>query len=144
MENCSWETSVTNLISKVLNVDSSTYEYYPLTQATTELKVVSKFKISPHPDNKYICWNEGTVIKGKVGFRSFDVTANPVASNLTPGYGYGGIEVTFGTTSSDAGTADWEVIWEDGYTAAEVTIPCTYGKVTFINDFWVTEVIKPA
>ena len=144
MGNCSYEISVTNLVSEVMNSATSSNEYYPFLQTTTDLKVTTKFKISPHPDNKYICWNEGTVIKGKVGFRSLDVTANPVPSNSTPGYGYGGIEVTFGMTSADAGTADWEVTWEDGYTAAEITIPRTAGKVTFINDFWVTEVIKPA
>lgn len=141
---CSYETSVTNLDSEVMNVATGSNEYYPFLQTTTELKVTTKFKIKPHPDNVYICWNEGTVIKGKVGFKSFDVTSDAVPSSSTPGYGYGGIEVTFGTTSSDAGTADWEVTWEDGYTAAEITIPRTAGKVTFINDFWVTEVIKPA
>jgi len=143
MGNCSYETTVTNLDSEVLNVATSSNEYYPFLQTTTELKVTTKFKISPHPDNVYSCWSEGTVIKGKVAFKSFDITADPVPSNSTPGYGYGGIEITFGTTSADAGEADWEVTWEDGYTAAEVTIPRTAGKVTFINDFWVTEVIKP-
>lgn len=141
---CSYEASVTNLVSEVFNVATSSNEYYPFLQTTTELKVTTKFKIKPHPDNVYSCWSEGTVIKGKVGFKSFDITANPVPSSSTPGYGYGGMEITFGTTSSDAGTADWEVTWEDGYTAAEITIPRTAGKVTFINDFWVTEVIKPA
>ena len=141
---CSYEASVTNLDSEVLNVSTNTNEYYPFLQTTTELKVTTKFKVKPHPDNTYTCWNEGTVIKGKVGFKSFDITADPVSSSTPPGYGYAGIEITFGTTSADAGTADWEVTWEDGYTAAEITIPRTAGKVTFINDFWVTEVIKPA
>ena len=141
---CSYETSVTNLDSEVMNVATGSEEYYPFLQTTTELKVTTKFKIKPHPDNAYICWNEGTVIKGKVGFKSFDVTSDAVPSTATPGYGYGGIEVTFGSTSADAGTEDWEVTWEDGYMAAEITIPRTAGKVTFINDFWVTEVIKPA
>jgi hypothetical protein len=141
---CSYEASVTNLDSEVMNVATGSPEYYPFLQTTTELKVTTKFKIKTHPDNIYSCWNEGTVIKGKVGFKSFDITADPVPSSVTPGYGYEGIEITFGTTSSDAGTADWEVTWEDGFTAAEITIPRTAGKVTFINDIWVTEVIKPA
>lgn len=119
------------------------YEYYPFLQTTTDLKVTTKFKIKPHPDNIYSCWSKGTVIKGKVGFKSLPITANAVPDSSTPGYGYGGIEITFGTTSADAGEEDWEVTWEDGYTAAEITIPRSLGQVTFINDFWVTEVIKP-
>lgn len=141
---CSYEASVTNLDSEVLNVSTGSPEYYPFLQTTTELKVTTKFKIKTHPTNIYSCWNEGTVIKGKVGFKSFDITADPVPASGTPGYGYGGIEITFGTTSEDAGTEDWEVTWEDGSTAAEITIPRTAGKVTFINDIWVTEVIPPA
>jgi hypothetical protein len=141
---CSYETSVTNLTSEVLNVSTNDEEYYPFLQTTSELKVTTKFKIKPHPDNRYICWNEGTVIKGKVGFKSYDVTCDALPSSSTPGYGYGGIEITFGSTAADAGEEDWEVKWEYGYTAAEITIPRTAGKVTFINDIWVTEVIKPA
>ena len=140
----SYEASVTNLTSEVYNVATMTNEYYPFQQTTSDVKVTSKFKIKPHPDNVYSCWSEGTVIKGKVGFKSYPITANALDSSSTPGYGYGGIEITFGTTSADAGTADWEVTWEDGYTAAEITIPRVLGQVTFINDFWVTEVIKPA
>lgn len=141
---CSYEASVTNFDSQVTNVSTMTDEYYPFLQTTTELKLTTKFKVKPHPDNVYSCWSEGTVIKGKVGFRSYPITANALDNPATPGYGYTGIEVTFGTTSADAGTADWEVTWEDGYTAAEITIPCVLGQVTFINDFWVTEVVKPA
>lgn len=141
---CSYEASVTNLDSEVMNVATGSPEYYPFLQTTTELKVTTKFKVKPHPDNIYTCWNEGTVIKGKVGFKSFDITTDAVPSSSTPGYGYGGMEITFGMTSADAGTADWEVTWEDGYMAAEITIPRTAGKVTFINDIWVTEVVKPA
>ena len=141
---CSYEASVTNLDSEVYNVATSSNEYYPFLQTTTDLKVTTKFKVKPHHDNVYSCWSEGTVIRGKVGFKSYPITTEAIPSSSTPGYGYGGIEITFGTTSSDAGTADWEVTWEDGYTAAEITIPRTAGKVTFINDFWVTEVIKPA
>lgn len=141
---CSYEASVTNLDSAVENVSTSSYEYYPFLQTTSEVKVTTKFKIRPHPDNVYSCWSEGTVIKGKVGFKSYDITTEALEDPGTPGYGYTGMEITFGTTSADAGTADWEVTWEDGYTAAEITIPRTAGKVTFINDFWVTEVIPPA
>lgn len=141
---CSYEASVTNLDSEVYNVASGLNEYYPYLQTTSDLKVTTKFKVKPHPDNIYSCWSKGTVIKGKVGFKSYDITVNAIPSSSTPGYGYGGIEITFGTTSADAGTADWEVTWEEGYTAAEITIPRSLGQVTFINDFWVTEVIKPA
>lgn len=140
---CSFEASVTNLDSEVYNVTTMATEYYPFLQTTTDLKVTTKFKIKPHPDNIYSCWSEGTVIKGKVGFKSYDITANALDSDVTPGYGYGGIEITFGTTSADAGTEDWEVTWDDDYSAAEITIPCVLGQVTFINDIWVTEVIKP-
>lgn len=139
----SYEASVTNLDSEVYNVATMATEYYPFLQPTSDLYVTTKFKIKPHPDNVYSCWSEGTVIKGKVGFKSLPITVNAVPSSSTPGYGYEGIEVTFGTTYADAGTADWEVTWEDGYTAAEITIPRSLGQVTFINDFWVTEVIKP-
>lgn len=141
---CSYEASVTNLTSEVMNLATMATEYYPFLQTTSDVKVTTKFKVKPHPDNVYSCWSEGTVIKGKVGFKSYPITANALEDPSTPGYGYGGIEITFGTTSADAGTADWEVTWEDGYSAAEITIPRVLGQVTFINDFWVTEVIKPA
>lgn len=141
---CSYEASVTNLDSEVINLATSSNEYYPFLQTTSDVKVTTKFKVKPHYDNVYSCWSKGTVIKGKVGFRSFNITTDTVPDPATPGYGYAGMEITFGTTSADAGTADWEVTWEDNYTAAEITIPRTAGKVTFINDFWVTEVIKPA
>lgn len=141
---CSYEASVTNLDSEVLNLSTMSNEYYPFLQTTSELKLTTKFKISPHPTNVYSCWSEGTVIKGKVGFRSYPLSTNAIPYSGTPGYGYGGIEITFGTTSADAGTADWEVKWENGYTAAEITIPRSLGQVTFINDIWVTEVIKPS
>lgn len=145
----SYEAIAENLESRVEDVstDPFTVEFYPFTQATSELRVKSKFQVIPKPENNYICWNKGTVIKGKVGFKSVSLTVEPVPRFPFPPFdesGYGGIKVTYGTEYEDAGEADWEVTYDETFTPSEIEIPMTNGKVTFVTDFWVTEVIKPA
>jgi hypothetical protein len=137
----SWDVSVQNLESEVLNEATGEYEYYPFKQATSELKVTSKFKVVI--ETVICCWNRGTTVRGKVGFKAVDTTVEPVADPATPDYNYGGITVDTGTTFDDAGEADWEVVISDDFVPPEIEIPKVSGKITFINDFWVTEIVRP-
>jgi hypothetical protein len=144
----SLEAIAQNLESRVENIstDPFTVEFYPFTQATSELRQTTKFQVVPNPDNNYICWNKGAVIKGKVRFKSLSLTVEPLPAFPYPPFdesGYGGIEVTYGTEYEDAGEAEWEVTYDETFTPEEIEIPRTNGKVTFITDFWVTEVVKP-
>ena len=136
----SWDIQATNLDSRVLNQQTNAYEYYPFTQATTEFKVTSKYII---PNLFSICcWNKGTVVRGKVSIYSVNVITAAIAS-IPAGY-YMGITAEIGTTFSPVSDVSWEVTIDDGYTPVEITIPKVAGKVTFVNDFWVTEVVPPA
>lgn len=134
----SWDISVINLLSPVLNVQTGEYEYYPYTQATTEFKATAKFTI---PKNWTLCcWNTGTVIRGKVAIYTADVTTGTLPES---GYGFMGMSAEIGDTFSPHSEVDWEVTLEDGYTPVEIELPKVSGKVTFVNDFWVTEVVPP-
>lgn len=138
--------SVTNLDSKVLNDETDEYEYYPFKQATTKVEFQRKFKVGygrTGGNQEICCWNKGTIIKGKVKFQSVNLitTARPYPAGTD--YGFGGIKIEVGTTYADAGEADWEVEIKEGYSGAEIAIPYVSESITFINDFYVTEVIKP-
>lgn len=135
----SFDIQVTNLLSEVLNQQTGLLEYYPYSQATTEFKQTGKFVI---PDLFEICcWNKGTVVKGKVAIYSVNVITGTL-----PASGYGlvtGMTAEIGTTFAAVSEVAWEVTIDDSYTPVEITIPQVSGKCTFVNDFWVTEVVAP-
>lgn len=133
--------SVNNLDSEVYNYETNDYEYYPFKQATTKVEWQRKFKVV-RVSEQVCCWNEGTIIRGKVKFKSVNLITTPRPS---PGsdYGWDGMEIEIGSTFSDAGEADWEVTIEEDYSGAEIAIPYVDQSITFINDYYVTEVIKP-
>jgi len=141
----SLSVSVENYESLVINGDTSELEFYPFKQATTTLNYERKIKVALY-NTKICCWNKGTVIKGKIKFKKVNAIATPRSSTIHNGtpYGFGGINVEVGSSFSDAGDANWELTVEDDFDPPEVTIPKTLGYFTFINDHYVTEVIKPA
>lgn len=134
----SWDISVTNLLSKVLNVETGDYEYYPFTQATTEFKATAKLSIPQFWT--LCCWNMGTIIKGKVAIYTADVTTSTIPES---GDGFIGMSAEIGDTFNPHSEVEWEVTLEDGYTPVEIELPKVAGKVTFVNDFWITSVVPP-
>ena len=138
------DVTATNLDSEVFNRSTSAFEYYPFTQATQTFKKTTKFKVNI-VDTAICCWNDGTIIRGKVAYKSVTATATTRSAPGTtpPGYGWGGMDVVVGSTYTAAGEATWEVTIEDGFVPTEIEIPKVSGSFTFINDFWVTEVVKP-
>ena len=137
------DVSATNLDSEVLNLMTTSYEYYPFAQADTTYKQTAKFKVKLMTE-EICCWSEGAVIRGKVAFKSVDATTTALPQTTGGSYGFGGIEIEVGSTYADAGEADWELTIEEGGESVEIEIPKVSQSFTFINDFWVTEVIKPA
>jgi len=106
-----------------------------MAQPTLELKANAKIKIMQDV-SKYCCWNTGTVLKGKVGLKSIDGTATE--------YGLSeGLSIALAGSYADAGTVDWTITIDEDFVAPEITIPRTAGKITFVNDFWITEVTPP-
>lgn len=134
----SWDVKVDNLLSEVINYETGNFEYYPFTQETTEFKATAKYAIPKVWDA--CCWNEGTVIKGKVSIYSADVTTGTLPES---GYGFMGMTVEIGTSFSPHINVDWEITITDDYDPVEIEIPKLEGKVTFVNDFWITEIIPP-
>lgn len=145
--------TVNNYDSRVLNDETSEYEFYPYTQATFEVKNTAEVVIdfntnlggsSPHD---MCCWLEGCTIKGKVAFANIDATLEAVSLGYdeTHGdYGFGGM--TFQPDGSPEATTEeeWEVVYSSSFTPVKIEIPRTAGKITFLNDFWITEVIPPS
>ena len=140
----SWEVSADNYDSWVKNVSNNETEYYPFKQTKNNLKITSKFKVIFEGD--ICCWNKGATISGKVGFNSVSVTTEtiPYPPEDEPGamLGYAGISLKLGDSYDDAGEVDWEVTIDEDFVPPEIEIPNTPGKVTFINDFWITSVVK--
>ena len=136
----SCDIQVDNLLSKVLNIETNEYEYYPFTQATTELKVTGKYVITKKWNA--CCWNKGTIISGKVSIYSVDVTTGTIPES---GNGFIGMTAEIGDTFSPHTEKDWSVTIEDedDYDPVEIEIPKVPGKVTFVNDFWITEIVPP-
>ena len=117
------------------NLCTSTIENYPMAQPTLELKANAKIKIMQQVA-KYCCWNTGTVLKGKVGLKSVDGTATE--------YGLSeGLSIALAGAYVDAGTVDWEITIDEDFDSPAIVIPRTAGKITFVNDFWITEVTPP-
>ena len=136
------DVSAANFQSEVFNRSTSAFEYYPFTQATTTYKQTCKFTVNI-VSTDICCWNDGTIIRGKVAFKSLNAITTALDNAGSPGYGFGGINIVTGSTFASAGEADWEVTIEDGFVPTEIEIPKVAGSFTFINDFWVTEVVKP-
>lgn len=140
----SWFFSVENYESKVYNSNTEDYEYYPFTQDTVEYKGQGYigFQNNSWPNQ---CFNEGTVISGKVSIYSIDVTVTAKDDPATPGFGFGGISAVTGNTFTFHSELDWTLTIEDGFTPPPlVDIPQVENKITFINDFWITSVTPPA
>jgi hypothetical protein len=134
----SWDVQVNNLQSAVLNQQTNTTEYYPYTQATTVFKQTGKYVI---PNQfEVCCWNDGTVVSGKVSIYSVDIITGTLPAS---GNGWMGMTVEIGTTFSPVEEITWSVTISDSYTPYVITIPKVAGKATFVNDFWVTEVVPP-
>jgi hypothetical protein len=137
------DVSATNYQSEVFNTTTSAYEYYPFDQATSTYKQTCKFTVNIL-NTDVCCWNKGTIIRGKATFKSVLAPTTPLdSSGGTTGFGYGGIEIAYGATYAAAGDAVWEVTIEDGFEPTEIEIPKVSGSITFINDFYVTEVVPP-
>lgn len=135
------EVSVVNNEGTVLNIATGLDEHYPYQQANTVYKADGKIKIDIGTPYEVCCWNDGTVIKGKLKIMSASLTGIP-----SPGYGsygYHGIQVTIGSTFSEESTIDWELTINDAMAGFVADIPRMANKVTFAGDFWVTEVIPP-
>lgn len=139
-----WDVSADNYDSWVINLSNNEIEYYPFLQTKNDLKITSKLKVVF--EGNICCWNKGTIIRGKIGFNSVSVTAKtvpfPPPSDPEGLVGYAGISLKLGDSYDDAGTADWEVTVEDDFIPPEIEIPKVQGTVTFINDFWITEIVK--
>jgi hypothetical protein len=128
--------------SEVINENTGDPEYYPFAQATLTYEKEAKFKVVY--DGKICCWNKGATIKGKVAYSTIELIATAVESPPDSGYGYGGMQIETGNAYTSYIEADWEVVVEDDFEPPEIVIPKVDGKAVFINDFWVTEVVKPA
>jgi hypothetical protein len=134
----SWDVSVENLMSRVLNLETNEYEEYPYAQATTDVKVTTKIKAIN--DWEVCCWNDGTVVSGKIAIWTLDATTK---TNPETGTGWFGMFVDTGTTFAPHTELDWSVTIEEGFDGPEIEIPKVEGKVSFINDIWITSVTPP-
>jgi hypothetical protein len=134
--NWSFEFSIPSPEVDVLNDCTGLIENYPMAQPFLKIEANAKIKIMQEVD-RYCCWNTGTVLKGKVGLKSVDGTATALSLDE-------GLSIALGASYADAGTVDWEITIEDGFVVPEIIIPRTLGKITFVNDFWITEVTPPA
>lgn len=134
--NWSFEFSIPSPEVDVENACTGLIENYPMAQPFLKIEANAKIKIMQEV-HRYCCWNTGTVLKGKVGLKSVDGTATALPIDE-------GLSIALGASYADAGTVDWEITIEDGFVVPEIIIPRTLGKITFVNDFWITEVTPPA
>lgn len=138
------ELTVVNNLGSILNIQTGNMEYYPFQQSTTVWKADGKviIKMTDFPAPEFCCWNDGTVIKGKMKLYSADISGVPSAG-YGP-YGWHGIDVTLGSTFSAHSTEDWTVTVTSGNPGTTINIPRVANKMIFAGDFWVTEVIPPS
>lgn len=142
------DLTVANLQSEVLNLQTTTYEYYDFTQANFDYKQTATVKL--YLDANICCWNDGTIITGTVTFQSIDVETEAVgrtasvSPDFTASYGFAGMLAKTGSTITDAGTQSFSVTIEAGYAPVEITIPQIAGAISFINDFSIASVTPPA
>lgn len=135
----SYDISVDNGDSQVYNSCTNSIEYFPYTQATTELKSTCKLQLKGLLySGSYCCWNKGTTVKGKVRFYSVDI----VDGEIWPPPGY--LKYTIGEDYQEESTADWEYTVDEDQEIDPIVIPKIAGRITFLNDFWITEITPPA
>jgi hypothetical protein len=137
----SMKVSTPSNVSEVINENTGDPEYYPFSQATLTYEKESKFKVVY--DGEICCWNKGVTLKGKVSYSTVDLISTALENPAGSGYGYGGLQIETGDTYEAHSEATWEVVIEEDYEPAEISIPKVEGKAVFINDFYITEVIKP-
>ena len=145
------DLSVENYKSRVLNLQSSNYEFYNFKQASFEVKQTAEVIIDINtyidPTNPYAvcCWCDGLVLRGKVGFSSRAANAQPVEVGTDAGqkYGFGGMTFKPGAGAEPYGESDWEVTVNSSFTKVKVDIPTASGRLVFLDDFYITEVIPP-
>lgn len=135
------DLTVDNFDSRVTNLETDEYEFYPFDQATFDYKQTSTITIPKSWTT--CCWNEGTVINGEVKFHSVEVTTEPMGEFDGEEFGFGGMFATTGSTSTDEGSESFSITVSDDYVPIEIVIPAVPGRLTFINDFVITSVTKP-
>lgn len=142
--NMSYRFTITNLLSIVRNEENGYDEYYPFECAESIFENQAIIKFGPPIAPTGFCWNDGTVIRGKIAFSSIDVTCTPFPQLGQTEYGYGGFKAKTGSTFSPHSEEDWEVTIESGAIyGPPIDIPQEDNMIIFVNDFWVTEVIPP-
>lgn len=132
-----------NFESRVFNEETEEYEFYPFAQATTTYSQTQSFKVTL--DVGVCCWNEGTIIRGKVFFAKALVDMQPNPDGEGNEWGWQGASGEMPEGPYDpAGDADWEITIGESLESAEIEIPVVTGNyATFINDICVTEVVRP-
>lgn len=128
--------------SEVLNEETEAHEYYPFAQDTLTYQKEAKFKVVY--DGEVCCWNKGVKLKGKVSYSKVQLIGTALEFPAESGYGYGGLLVETSDTYEPYDEADWELEITEDYSPAEITIPLVDDAAVFINDFYITEVIKPS
>jgi hypothetical protein len=138
------DVTVTNQQSKVLNEQTSLYEYYDFAQTTFSYKQTAKVKLKlSQLCGTTSCWDNGTVITGTVSFQGLDVTTEPVGNPTDSIYGFSGMYANTGSTVTAAGSQSFSVTVSSSYTPVEITIPAVSNKITFINDFRIDSITRP-
>lgn len=124
--------------SPVGNICTSETDYFPTSQTTIEVRNQAQFRINP--SGFFCCWNEGTILRGKVAFKSVNVMDYAALGLGTSAWG---ISFTIGSDFADAGEASWEITLTDDFEMEGIEIPLVEEQITFINDYWITEVVPP-
>jgi hypothetical protein len=131
--------------SKVLNVDSDEYEYYPFTLTTASYYQTAKFRpdyYQGYPFGSFCCPIKNAVINGKASVWS--VSVNATRSNPDSPF-FNGINVEIGSSYTEEMVLDWTMTFDpDNPTPDSVEIPTVAGKITFINDWWIESIDPPA
>lgn len=136
--------TVQNGDSRVLNIDTQQYEYYPFSQTTSVLNYTAKFRIdynSAAPQGNLCCPIRNAVVSGKASVWSVSFTAEA----LTENGGYDGIEITIGSDFTEEQEIDWSFTFDpDNPTPTTYEVPKLTDKITFINDWWIESITPPA
>lgn len=143
------DLSVTNYHSRVYNEMTMDYEFYDYLQATFEVKttaeVIIDIKTNISTTNPYAtcCWCDGVTVKGKVQWASVEANEEPVELGTEGAdlYGFGGMKFTPSASLEEGSTEDWSVTITESFTPIKIDIPQSSGRLTFLNDFWITEVV---
>lgn len=142
---CSIDITVENGDSKVLNVKTDEYEYYPFAQSTTVYTATGSFRVDyvdGAPLDELCCPTKNAVISGKAKIWSVSVTGSRYEPDNT---GYNGIEIEVGSDYAEEETLDWSFTFDpDNPTPDSIVIPTKPNKITFINDWWIESITPPA